>query len=67
MRSLVEFARGKPQPSPAAQEPVAPSPARAIIRAGELRRGEIDPAAKPTGLALQIVNAGRKARGEAPL
>lgn len=41
--------------------------AAAIVQAGKVRRGEASSAKMPTGLALGIVNAGRKARGEPPI
>lgn len=52
------------------QPPSLPQPrpdqnlAAAIIRAGKVRRAEIDTDPKPTGLAAQIIAAGKKARGE---
>ena len=38
--------------------------AAAIIRAGRIRRGEIDDTPEPTGIAAQVVAAARKRRGE---
>ncbi|WP_316202833.1 MULTISPECIES: hypothetical protein [unclassified Bradyrhizobium] len=45
----------------------ATATADAIIAAGCKRRAELPTNDRPKGLALQIVNAGRAARGEKPL
>jgi hypothetical protein len=52
-----------PPTIPSEQQPTRAT-AQAIIRAGQIRRGEVSSTKKPTGLALQIVNAGRACRGE---
>jgi hypothetical protein len=53
-------------PVPTEQRPVRAT-AAAIIRAGQVRRGEVASAKTPAGMALQILNAGRKRRGEPPI
>jgi hypothetical protein len=40
--------------------------ARAIIRAGAKRRGEIDDTPEPSGIAGEIVKAAKRRRGELP-
>ncbi|WP_316237683.1 hypothetical protein [Bradyrhizobium sp. SZCCHNR1015] len=64
-------APGRLDPPPSARRAEAALPAtataEAIIAAGRKRRGELSTSVKPTGRALQIINAGRAARGEQPL
>lgn len=43
-----------------------PTLAQQVVAAGQKRRAETAPP-KPTGLALQVINAGRRARGEPEL